>query len=73
MRVAGLCPNSGRSRRQDDQQREAHQMELLTGIARNPIPGGAKAGMFKGYDGTPLRYSIWNETDNQLLCARMFF
>ncbi len=37
-------------------------MELLTGIARNPIPGGAKAGIFKGYDGAPLRYSIWNET-----------
>ena len=37
-------------------------MELLTGIARNPIPGGGMAGMFAGYDGTPLRYCIWNET-----------
>jgi len=37
-------------------------MELLNGIARNPIPGGGMGGMFDGYDGTPLRYCIWNET-----------
>ena len=37
-------------------------MELLNGIARNPIPGGGMAGMFAGYDGTQLRYCIWNET-----------
>ena len=37
-------------------------MDFLTGIARNPIPGGGTVGHFAGYDGKKLRYCIWNET-----------
>jgi len=31
----------------------------LVALARNPVPSGAHAGMFNGYDGNPLRYAIW--------------
>jgi lysophospholipase len=34
----------------------------LTGTARNPIPGGAKVGMLKAYDGLVLRYALWQTT-----------
>ena len=33
-------------------------MELF-GIARNPVPSGAHAGIFYGYDGARLRYARW--------------
>jgi lysophospholipase len=34
----------------------------LVALARNPVPSGAMAGLFQGYDGTPLRYARWTET-----------
>ena len=34
----------------------------LVALARNPIPSGAIAGLFQGYDGAPLRYARWTET-----------
>ncbi|MGI9426379.1 MAG: alpha/beta fold hydrolase [Hyphomicrobiaceae bacterium] len=34
----------------------------LISIARNPIPSGATAGYFAGYDGERLRYAIWSAT-----------
>jgi len=34
----------------------------LVSIPRNPSPSGANVGMFKGYDGEPLRYSRWEAT-----------
>ncbi len=34
----------------------------LVALARNPIPSGAVAGLFQGYDGAPLRYARWTET-----------
>ena len=34
----------------------------LVALARNPVPSGAMAGLFQGYDGTPLRYARWRET-----------
>lgn len=37
----------------------------LVALARNPIPSGAVAGLFQGYDGTPLRYARWTETTGQ--------
>ena len=33
-------------------------MELVT-MAKNPVPSGARVGMFKSYDGTSLRFAIW--------------
>ncbi|MBU2533374.1 MAG: alpha/beta hydrolase [Alphaproteobacteria bacterium] len=36
-------------------------MHLLS-FARNPVPSGATAGVFPGYDGSPLRYAIWAAT-----------
>ena len=37
----------------------------LVALARNPVPSGAIAGLFQGYDGTPLRYARWTETTGQ--------
>lgn len=37
----------------------------LVALARNPVPSGAVAGLFQGYDGTPLRYARWTETTGQ--------
>lgn len=34
----------------------------LVSLARNPVPSGATAGVFPGYDGGPLRYAIWAAT-----------
>ena len=34
----------------------------LVALARNPVPSGAIAGLFQGYDGAPLRYARWSET-----------
>ena len=34
----------------------------LVALARNPVPGGAIAGLFQGFDGAPLRYARWSET-----------
>ncbi len=34
----------------------------LVALARNPVPSGAIAGLFQGYDGAPLRYARWTET-----------
>ena len=34
----------------------------LVALARNPVPSGAVAGLFQGYDGAPLRYARWTET-----------
>ncbi len=34
----------------------------LVSIARNPAPNGATVGMFKGYDGEPLRFARWSAT-----------
>ncbi len=34
----------------------------LVALAKNPIPGGAVAGFFKGYDGKALRFARWSET-----------
>ena len=34
----------------------------LVSLARNPVPIGVTAGMFQGYDGSPLRYAIWPAT-----------
>lgn len=34
----------------------------LVSLAINPEPAGAVTGMFKGYDGTPLRYARWEAT-----------
>lgn len=36
-------------------------MELVA-LAKNPVPSGAAVGMFKGYDGTELRYARWDAT-----------
>lgn len=36
-------------------------MELVS-LARNPVPSGAVAGVFAGYDGAPLRYARWEAT-----------
>jgi lysophospholipase len=32
----------------------------LVAHARNPVPSGAKSGLFKGLDGKPLRYAHWD-------------
>ena len=34
----------------------------LVALARNPVPSGAVAGLFEGYDGAPLRYARWMQT-----------
>jgi lysophospholipase len=34
----------------------------LVALARNPVPSGAIAGLFQGYDGAPLRYARWTAT-----------
>jgi lysophospholipase len=34
----------------------------LVALARNPVPSGAIAGLFQGYDGAPLRFARWSET-----------
>lgn len=34
----------------------------LTALARNPVPSGGVAGIFKGFDGAPLRYARWSAT-----------
>lgn len=34
----------------------------LVSLARNPVPSGATAGVFPGYDGSPLRFAIWGAT-----------
>ena len=34
----------------------------LVALAKNPVPGGAVAGYFKGFDGRGLRFARWNET-----------
>jgi lysophospholipase len=34
----------------------------LVALARNPVPSGAIAGLFQGYDGAPLRFARWTET-----------
>jgi lysophospholipase len=34
----------------------------LVSLARNPVPSGAVSGMFKGYDGAPLRFARWAAT-----------
>ena len=34
----------------------------LVALARNPVPSGAVAGLFEGYDGVPLRYARWMQT-----------
>jgi lysophospholipase len=34
----------------------------LVALARNPVPSGAVAGLFQGYDGTSLRYARWTAT-----------
>ena len=36
-------------------------MELVA-LPRNPVPGGATVGSFKGYDGTELRFARWDAT-----------
>jgi lysophospholipase len=36
-------------------------MELVS-LAKNPVPSGATVGMFKGYDGTRLRFARWDAT-----------
>lgn len=33
-------------------------MELIN-LAKNPVPGGARCGMFRSEDGTHIRYAIW--------------
>ena len=38
------------------------QTAELVAIARNPVPSGAVAGFFKGYDGAPLRFARWEPT-----------
>lgn len=37
----------------------------LVKLAVNPIPTGARTGMFSGYDGTQLRYALWERTQGQ--------
>ncbi len=37
----------------------------LVALARNPVPSGAIAGLFQGFDGAPLRYARWSETIRQ--------
>lgn len=37
----------------------------LVALARNPVPSGAIAGLFQGFDGAPLRYARWSETTGQ--------
>jgi lysophospholipase len=32
----------------------------LVAHARNPVPTGARVGIFKGFDGKPLRFGIWS-------------
>ncbi len=34
----------------------------LTALARNPVPSGGEAGVFKGYDGALLRFARWDAT-----------
>jgi len=34
----------------------------LVSLAKNPVPSGAVAGLFEGYDGAPLRYARWEAT-----------
>ena len=34
----------------------------LVALAKNPVPGGATAGYFRGYDGKSLRFARWSET-----------
>lgn len=34
----------------------------LVSLARNPVPSGAIAGHFAGYDGAPLRFARWEAT-----------
>lgn len=34
----------------------------LVNLAKNPVPSGALAGFFKGYDGTSLRFARWDAT-----------
>ena len=34
----------------------------LVALARNPVPSGAIAGLFPGYDGAPLRFARWTAT-----------
>jgi len=34
----------------------------LVSLARNPVPSGAIAGYFAGYDGAPLRFARWEAT-----------
>lgn len=32
----------------------------LIAHSRNPVPSGARSGLFKGFDGKPLRYALWD-------------
>lgn len=34
----------------------------LVALTKNPIPSGPTVGLFRGYDGAPLRYAIWPPT-----------
>lgn len=36
-------------------------MDLIN-LVKNPIPTGGHAGHFKGHDGAPLRYAVWQAT-----------
>jgi len=36
-------------------------MELVT-LAKNPVPSGPVVGAFKGYDGEPMRFALWQAT-----------
>ena len=38
------------------------QTAELVAIARNPVPSGAVAGYFNGYDGAPMRFARWEPT-----------
>ena len=40
-------------------------MELVA-LAINPVPAGAICGAMNGYDGTPLRYALWEATRGPL-------
>lgn len=31
-------------------------------LAKNPVPGGASVATFPGYDGSPIRYALWEAT-----------
>ena len=32
----------------------------LVAHARNPVPSGGRVGLFKGFDGAPLRFGVWD-------------